>query len=327
MDIPKIQYEAGETLSRAQYPPRKLIAIHAGAAIGLSLVLMVASYLLSNHSGGGGIAGLGAQTALSTIQTVLQLVGAVVTPFWSAGLVFCGLNYARQRSVQPLSLTEGFRRFKPILSSMLMLGLRYFGLGFISVYLSSSLLMFTPAAVPMLSASEQLLADPSADPFTLLGDALPQVALWYVGIFLVVFAVFALPVFYRYRLVNYIIMDDAKVGGLQAMLISRILMTRRRIELFKLDLRFWWFYVLEALYAVLSFGDVLLAACGITLPVSNKAAFWLFGLLSMACQFGLYVWAKPRLTVAYALAYEELRQPPAPKPQPAQPPKPHPWNY
>lgn len=328
MDIPKIKYETGEALERAEYPPRRLLTIHAGVAIGLSLLLSVISYFLSNHSGGtGGIGGLGAQAALSTAQTVLQLASTLVLPFWSAGLIFCGLSYARQRSVQPLSLAEGFRRWKPILSSMLMIGLRYLGLGFISGYLSSTLVMFTPASVPLLRASEQLLTDPSADPFTLLGDALPTVALWYMSIFLIVFAVFALPVFYRYRLVHYIIMDDTKVGGLQAMLISRLLMNRRRMELFKLDLRFWWFYALQVLAIGISYGDFVLPALGISLPVSGEAAFWVFGLLSMACQFGLCVWAKPRLTVTYALAYEAFRQPPEPKPQPDRPPKTHPWNY
>lgn len=328
MDIPKIKYEAGEALARAKYPPRKLIGIHAGAAIGLSLVLTAVSYFLSNHgAGAGGIGGLGAQAALSTVQAVLQLVSAAVMPFWSAGLLFCALNYARLQSVEPLSLTAGFRRWGPILSSMLMIGLRYFGLGFISVYISSSLLMFTPAALPVLRASEQLLADPSADPYALLGDSLPQVMGWYMVIFLVIFAIFALPVFYRYRLVNYIIMDDARVGGLQAMLMSRVMMARRRMELFKLDLSFWWFYVLEVLAAALAYGDMLLAAFGVTLPISDGASFWLFGLASMVCQFGLYVWAKPRLAVTYALAYEELRQPPEPKPQPTRPPKAHPWNY
>ena len=324
MDIPKIKLEAGEALARASYPPRRLMAIHAGAALGLSLILTAVSYFLSNHTGGsGGIGGLGAQAALSTVQTVLQLAGTVVMPFWSAGLVFCALSYARGHRAEPISLLEGFRRFRPILSSVLMMGLRYLGVGFLSVYLSSSLLMVTPAALPVMNASQQLLEDPSADPYALLGDALPIVMLWYLGIFLIVFAVLALPLFYRWRLVNYLIMDDPKTGGLQAMVMSRGMMTRRRMELFRLDLSFWWFYVLEFLAVGLAYGDVLLAAVGVTLPLPDGAAFWCFALLSLACQFGLYVWAKPKLAVTYAFAYEALRQPPEPK---TQKPVSHPWN-
>lgn len=327
MDIPKLKHDAAEALDRAQYPPRRLVMLYTGAAIGLSLLLSAISFSLNNYSGAGGIGGLGTQATLSTIQMVLQLASAVVTPFWSAGLLFCALCYARQRSVAPASLAEGFRRFKPILSSALMIGLRYLGVGFISMYLSSMLLMVTPAALPMLNASQQLLEDPSADPYALLGDSLPQVMLWYMGIFLVVFAIFALPIFYRYRLVNYVIMDDDKAGGMQAMLASRLMTNRRRLELFKLDLHFWWFWLLELAAIALAYGDVLLSALGLALPVSDAAAYWGFGLLSMACQFGLYAWAKPRLSVTYAMAYETLRQMPPPKAQAPKAPQSHPWNY
>lgn len=292
MDIPMHKFEARQALDRAEYPPRRLEAIHTGAAAALSLVLTAVSWFFSAQSGSGGIAGLGTQAALSTVQMVLQLVSTVVTPFWSAGLVFCALGIARNRSAEPSSLLEGFRRWKPVLSSMLMMGMRYLVMGFIAAYLSLALVMMSPA---------------------ILSDSTEVVTAWYMGIFLMVFAVLALPLFYRWRMVHYIIMDDPATGGLQAMMMSRVMMNGRKLELFRLDLSFWWFYALEVLVMVPSFAAVL----------AEGAAFWGLTLLSLGCQFVLYVWAKPKLEVTYALAYETLRRPMEEK---SQPPKPHPWN-
>lgn len=325
MDIPELKRSADRALGNADYSPRRLVLIHTGAALAVSLVLSLISYYVGSLSTAGGLSGMGTQSALTTAQVVLQAVWQVASPFWQAGLVFAALCYARNRQVAPGSLLQGFRRFKPMLSSYLLRGVQYLGIGFVSIYLSSMVYMLMPFASPVYEAAMQVTEDPSLDVYVLLGDSMMGVVLGYMAVFLVVFGVLALPVYYRYRMVNYIIMDQPGVGGMQAMFQSRA-MTRRRMELFKVDLSFWWFYVLEALLTVLCYGDMILEALGVALPVSDGVAYWGFQLLAMAGQLGLYCWAKPKLEVTYACCYEELSQSPEPAPQPKAP-KTNPWTY
>lgn len=326
MDIRALKYEADQALLRASYPPRRLVLIHTGIALGVSLLLALFSYILDhNVSGDGGLSGLGTQAALATAQVVLQLASMVLMPFWQAGLLFTMVGYARNRSVHPQNLTEGFRRFVPILTSSLMMGVQYVARSIVSVYLSSMLVTFTPFAAPVYQLAAMLEKNPNLDITTVHVDGMAAFYAAMAVIFVLVFGALVLPVFYRYRMVNYIIMDDQKVGGMRAMLLSRMMMYRRRVKLFKLDLSFWWFYGLEILLSVISLGSVLLPLVGVKLPFSEDAAYWIFQLLCIAGQLGLYYLVKPKLEVTYALCYEQFRQNAEP-PAPPKMPQSHPWE-
>lgn len=326
MDFRALKYDADQTLQRAEYSPRRLVLIHTGLSLGLSLLLAIISYFLDHGiSADGGLSGLGTQAALATAQVVLQLASLAVVPFWQAGLMFAMLGYVRGRAVKPWNLAEGFRRFVPILTSSLMMGLQYAVRAIVSVYISSMLITFTPFAAPIYQLSAMLQENPNLD-ITALN--VPGMGAFYAAlavVYLLVFGALVVPVFYRYRMVNYIIMDDQKVGGLKAMFLSRVMMHRRRKKLFRLDLSFWWFYGLELLLSVISFGSLLLPLVGVTLPVSDDAAYWIFQLICVAGQLGLYYVAKPKLEVTYALCYEEFRQNAEP-PAPPRPPQVHPWE-
>lgn len=325
MDIPALKNEADQVLRRASYPPRRLVLIHTGIAMGVSLLLAVIRYILDhNVSGTGGLSGLDAQAALATAQVVLQLAGIVLMPFWQAGLLFAMVGCVRDRQIEPRNLTEGFYRFAPILTSSLFMGLQYAFRGIVSVYLSSMLVSVTPFAAPLYELASMLEKDPNLNIATVQVDGMATLYAAMMVIFVLVFAALALPVFYRYRMVNYIIMDDQKVGGLKAMLLSRMMMHRRRVKLLKLDLSFWWFYGLEILLSVISLGSVLLPLIGVRLPIAEDAAYWIFQLLCIAGQLGLYYWARPKLEASYALCYEQFRQ----GAEPVAPPKQqfHPWE-
>lgn len=326
MDIRALKNEADDVLRDVAYPPRRLVLIHTGIAMGLSLLLALFSYLLANNnSANNGLSGLGTQAFLDTAQVVLQLASSVVMPFWQAGLLFAMLGFVRSRPVEPRNLAEGFHRFVPILTSSLMMGLQYMTRGIVGVYLSSMLIKMTPFVEPLYKLAEMLEKDPDLDIMAVHVDGMEEFYAALTVIFLLVFAALALPIFYRYRMVNYIIMDDQKVGGMKAMFLSRAMMHRRRMKLFKLDLSFWWFYGAEILLSVLSLGSVLLPLLGVTLPFSEDAAYWIFQLLCIAGQLGLYYLARPKLEVTYALCYEDFRQNPEPI-APPRPPQVHPWE-
>lgn len=329
MDCGKLKQEARQALHRADYPARKLALMHTGAALALSLVLSLISFFLGQYADSeGGLGAMGMQAFVGTVQMALPLITLAVSPFWDAGFQNAALEYSDGKKVGPGSLLEGFRCWKPILSATVFVGLLFVGRGFLAAFLSSQLIMLTPLAAPIYKAGMQQMADPNLDLMSLLGDAVVPFVVTYCVIFAVVFALLALPVYYRYRMVNYVVLKEPQVGGLQAMFISRGLTFHRRRELFKLDLGFWWFYGLQLLISVLCYGDLILPMMGIPLPVSPEVASWGFLLLSMAAQLVLYVWAKPLVEVTWAKAFENVALQTQTEPlHPAKKESPHPWDY
>ena len=82
----------------------------------------------------------------------------------------------------------------------------------------------------------------------------------------------------------------------------------RRLDIFKLDLSFWWFYVLDGLTLALCYGDLILGLMGISLPISADVSYFLFYVLYLAAQLGLYVFARNRVECTYAAGYDALRR-------------------
>lgn len=308
---------AVSSLRNAAYSPKILLAIHSGALIGLSLLLSLVSYILNKAiQPSGGLDSMNLQALLTTAQLVLQLAQLVVTPFWTAGLCYAAIGIARGRKTVPADLLSGFHQFLPILSSSLFIGFQYMWRVFLSVFLSSQILTFTPAGSIVYEAAqsiEDLTAE--VDVQALLGENFILVMATYAGIFALVMLVLVVPVFYRYRMTTYLIMDGQEKGGLRAMLRSRMLMFRRRWALAKLDLSFWWYYLLLTLCASLGVGDLILQAVGVSLPVSDTVAYWLFLSLGLGSQLLVKVLAGPKVAVTYAHCYDRfLNETSAPEP-------------
>ena len=139
---------------------------------------------------------------------------------------------------------------------------------------------------------------------------LKSIAPVYV-IFLLMFALLAIPLLYRYRMVSYVLIDNPAVGGLAALRRSSRMMKGNCMALFRLDLHLWWYYALSALAATVAYADTLAALLGISLPVSADVAYYLFFGVYLVAQAALYYFLSNRIEVTYALAYEQI----APKPQ------------
>ncbi len=331
MDCFKLKVDAAIALGRAEESPRKMILLHSGLLAIATLALTLVDWLLSSQmtAAAGGLSGLDTQALLSTLRWVLQISQIVLTPFWAAGLTCWALLAVKGRSFRPADLLEGFRKWKSILSSGLMMGLQYLLRGFISLFLGSQLLIFTPLAIPLAKAASAMNENPDLDPAAALGDYYAPVMIDFFVVFSLVFLSTAAPVFYRYRLVNFLIMDE-NMGGTRAIFTSRLLMQRRRLELCKLDLSFWWYYLLELLTAAVMLGSLILTALGICLPVDETVLYWGGLILGAGLQLALHVWAKPKVWATYAAYYTQVRKagPAEPKrPAPQAPPKNVPWSY
>ena len=107
---------------------------------------------------------------------------------------------------------------------------------------------------------------------------------------------------------EYVILDQKGIRGISAMILSAALLRRRRWQLFKLDLRFWWYYGLKLLCTVLLYGDMILETVGVVLPVGSGMAYVLTYVLYLGGLFAVEISFRPRVETAYACAYEQLKE-------------------
>lgn len=306
---------ARSALSQAAYDPRKLALIHTGAALALSLILTIINFILTRQiDTTGGLAGMGTRSVLSTVQAMLTLGSAAAMPFWEIGFLTAAIAMARKSAFGPDTLLSGFRRFWPVLRLQLLRVALYVILGIVCVQLSSFIFIMTPLSDPLMKATEPLLAEGFVLDEAMLESLAPHITPAYV-VFILVFCAVAIPLLYRFRMAEFVMMDK-QVGALRALGGSHQMMRCNRLSLFKLDLSFWWFYALQLVSAALCYGDVILAALGIPLPVSADVAFFGFLILHIICQLGLAWWAQSYVQTTYACAYEALR-PEAEDPEPA----------
>ena len=126
-------------------------------------------------------------------------------------------------------------------------------------------------------------------------------------IFGVLFLALAAPLFYRYRMADYLIIDRPAAGALAALRDSRMMTKGNRWNLFRLDLSMWWYYAAVLASAAVAYGDQLLPALGVTFPLSDTAAYFVFLGVYLAVIFVIYYFLRSRVEVTYALAYDSLR--------------------
>ena len=302
----EIKEHAKKAVETASYKPGKLVLVHTAVGSGLALLIALVSFLLDQKiAGTSGLGGMDSRSLLKTAQSVLNLLQMVVMVFWSIGLVstFMGIN--RGHDVQPKDLLAGFRNFGPVLRGKLLHGLILAGAMFLGGYVGSFLFTMTPMSTAMMEAMEPYYVDGVVDYAQLMEDpAFLSAALWSLPIMLGGMLALAVPLFYRLRLMDYVLMDRPQKGALYAMRGSKYLMRGKRWDLFKLDLSFWWFYLLELLVLALCYGDIILQFANVDLGVNQTVAFFIFYVLALVAQLGLYVWKKPLLMTAYAAFYD-----------------------
>lgn len=311
-----IRKAAEEALAANPGDPRKLALIYGGGTALLALVCSVITYMVGLQiNNTGGLGNLGLRSILSTVQSVLPLAQSIFVLFLGFGYQSAVLRLARRQDCPPASLLDGFRRFGPIVRLALMQGLIYVALAIAASYVGAQVFVMTPLAgdyleimMPLLSSTSVLSSEVVLDEATLA--AATNAMLPAIPIIVVIFLAIAIPILYQYRMSTFALFDDPGRGAIAAMRESRGMMRKNRFQLFKIDLSFWWFYLAEGLIAVLAYGDVLLPMLGVVFPWSDTVSYFLFYILSLAFQTGLYYLFLNRVNVAYATVYEALRPQP-----------------
>lgn len=314
MDIPsrhELNAAASDALRNAPNQKR-LVLIWAGVGTVLPLLISVISYILEHQiADTGGLSGIGLRSVLSTIQSVLSFSASVLLPFWSLGYLSVTLHFARKEPAKDATLLDGFRRFRPILRLFILEMIIYAAVCFLCVQFVSVILYFTPLSAPVyrvLEDSQQMLMSGVMEEEMLL--SLTEAMLPIFAISAIACVIVLIPISYRLRLASLCIVDTPGCGARQAIGTSLRLMRRNSLTLFRLDLSFWWFYLIKLLVSVLCYGDTLLPLFGVTLPFSYSVSFFGFYIASLLLQFLLLYAANNKVQTTYALFYDALRTPP-----------------
>ena len=301
--------QAQEALEQASYRPRKLILLHTGVALGVTLVIALINIVLNRQmDAAGGLSGLGLRSVLGTIESVLMVVNQVVVPFWETGIFAAALLWAAGQPAEPASLLQGFRRFGPVLRLKLLQALLLVVLSSILMYPATILYMMTPWAGRLMEQMQPLMESAaSAEEITtqLMELSMENIEPLII-ICLVLIAAVALPLLFRMRFAPYLQMGKSRIGAIAAMAESFRMTRGNCAQLLKLDLQFWWFYVLQILTVVLCYGDLILTAWKIPQPWGETVGFFLFYGLGIAGQLTLYVFARPRVLTSYGMVCRQL---------------------
>ena len=293
---------------------RRLAAIHAGVTVAAALLITVLQYVLAEGIGKtGGLSGMGTRSVLETLQTVLQWANMILLPFWNLGFLYAALLWARGNDPRKEDLLKGFHRVGPCLSLLLNRTLLTVLVLVVCTNVSSIIYMMTPAASGIMELAETYGNTDALYDYLYSMNEAQIMELFYQMIPMLVIcillsALLLIPLLYRFRMAEFVILDQKGVRGMGAMVLSAMLLRRRCWQLFKLDLRFWWYYGLKVLCMLLLYADLLLGALGIAFPVSGEAAYLATYLLYLAALFAVETLCRPRVETAYAGFYETVKE-------------------
>ena len=304
--------QAQKLLDRCDNAPRKLTLINSGVFLGLSLVISLITLALNRGiAGTGGLSGIQTRNILQTIQSVLNLVYTVTQPFWLIGLGYVYMQTVRKQTPQTQSLLRGFHRFGPVLRLLILEAVIYFAAVLVAAQVGSFVYMLSPASQPLVELTEQMMeAGSDAAMLEMLealdNDAMMSILLGMLPYILIPALVIMIPLSYRLRLAQYVVMDEQRVGAFYALSQSLRLTRRRCLQLLRLDLRLWWYYALQVVVLAVCYGDMWLPLLGVTLDVSSEVASLAFYAVGLALQLGLHWWKMPQVMTAYAGFYDRL---------------------
>ena len=320
MSIPSSKYLKVKAANRLESgkDPKKVILVYSAVVALSALAVNVVQFILDSQiSKTGGLQNIGTRSALSTLSSVLPLVQTLVLMCLGLGYTAAVLRLVRRQYASEKTLKAGFERFWLLLRTRLLQALIYGGIAFLLSYVAMAIFMLSPFSDRLSSLALSLSTAGAITPEALLNNTallasayealMPMMVIYCILLVIVIWAVS-----YRFRLVDYLLIDQPQLGALSALRTSRQKMKGHIKELFKLDISFWWYYLLRALSAGLIYLDMVLAILGVQLPLSPTASFFGVILAYLGSDFALNYFFLNRVEMAYALFYDILnpQQPP-----------------
>ncbi len=297
----------------------QLAAASIGISIAAQLLPKLFSLILSLIPAGSGLSSLSTVSLLSTISTLVTYACTYFVSFWSLGLTYTAIRWARQEQTSFRDLTRGLRRLFPILRTLLIIYLILLGFLFASVLVSTILFVTTPLSAGLngliekyntdILAHADILSDSTAlaqNPYILLeilpiGEFLLAMLPLFV-MFLVAFGFCYLFIFNRYFLATYIVLDQKTDSAMVAITASKNLMKGKVGKLVLLQLSFWWYLIpVYLLNQLPNLGPMILGD-----SAAIQIVCWVIYIAGALMIYALFT---PQVETTYALVYLDLTAP------------------
>lgn len=306
MSIPSAKYLKKKASNRLQSgnDPKKVVLVYAGIVALSSLVVTVVQDLLDSQiSQTGGIQNIGTRSMLTTADTVLTIAQLLLVMCLTLGYTGSMLRIARGQYASPNSLKAGGERIWVLLRTRLLQMLIMTAAAFALCFLVVNVCLLTPLSNRMIAVMGTVSAE------VLLTDDLALMGLYSAMLpLMLIYLVALVPLLWyfscTYRMVDYLLIDRPQLGAFGVLRESRRMMQGNMKMMLRVDLSFWWYYLLQALVSVLVYLNMVLALFAIGLP--PEVLYWGTVVLYLAADFALRYFFSNKVAVTYALFYDSL---------------------
>lgn len=294
MKIYELKRASLTRLRRYGKRPYKLAFYSVAIALAVQLLVDAMGYWVTTYQGGEGLDGMGPVTMIQTVHELLSTASSLLTPLWTLGFTAAIMAFMDWQDPQDTVLLKGLRRWWEFLKLYLLEGILMFFLMIAVSMPIGFLVSLTPwGREPVNLPDPEIVGEVKY--IAAAVDAAAPLLILYALAFLVVGMFFA----YRLRFTNYLILNGW-IGVWSAMVTS-FQMTKGYVwTMIKLDLSFWWYYLL---FGVLMGAYVAVVLLGLDLGFSFHSVFWLCCVLYALGSLVLDVFAKPRIVAANVLIF------------------------
>lgn len=306
MSIPSAKYLKKKASNRLQSgnDPKKVVLVYAGIVALSSLVVTVVQDLLDSQiSQTGGIQNIGTRSMLTTADTVLTIAQLLLVMCLTLGYTGSMLRIARGQYASPNSLKAGGERIWVLLRTRLLQMLIMTAAAFALCFLVVNVCLLTPLSNRVIAVMGTVSAE------VLLADDLALMGLYSAMLpIILIYLVALVPLLWyfscTYRMVDFLLIDRPQLGAFGVLRESRRMMQGNMKMMLRVDLSFWWYYLLQALVSVLIYLNMVLALFAIGLP--PEVLYWGTVVLYLAADFALRYFFSNKVAVTYALFYDSL---------------------
>lgn len=317
--VSTVKNQAARILREKSPQFRKTVLLHGAVSMGFLLITALVGFFLNRAMADNqGLSAMGNTAILRTAQVMLTLIGNILLPFWEIGVLYTAVRAVRGESTEFPWLARGFHRLGLVIRYFLLwfVILMAVGLACSNVIMAMTMLLPAPRAISDALSS----VDPAAyTDFALMFEdilkALSQVPktqllLYFVPmgiLYVAAYITLLIMLSYRFKMSRYLLLDETPMRAKKTLGTSNRITKGERGNLFKLDLSFWWYYLLQIVVAAIVYLPDILSAAGVTLPVDANTAnllayvvYCVFSLL-LAWSAGAYY------QTTIACAYETLK--------------------
>ena len=306
MSIPSAKYLKKKASNRLQSgnDPKKVVLVYGGIVALSSLVVTVVQDLLDSQiSQTGGIQNIGTRSMLTTADTVLTIAQLLLVMCLTLGYTGSMLRIARGQYASPNSLKSGGERIWVLLRTRLLQMLIMTAAAFALCFLVVNVCLLTPLSNRVIAVMGTVSAE------ELLSNGLALIALYSAMLpIILIYLVALVPLLWyfscTYRMVDYLLIDRPQLGAFGVLRESRRMMQGNMKMMLRVDLSFWWYYLLQALVSMLIYLNMVLAPFAIGLP--PEVLYWGTVVLYLAADFALRYFFSNKVAATYALFYDSL---------------------